>query len=254
MTTQFNLKKESERVQFVLNKRNLPTMRASVGLTLDVSGSMRTLFTNGTVQRLVEQIIPVALRADDNGNLDVYTFSDEASAVTQVAGATEKNYQGFVRREILDNSKVDLWNGTDYQPVLDKMLKDYGFYKTEKKGFLGSLFGNSEPSQELQSNSASGEAVINYFITDGENNDKNKAYNLLKKMQDAKCNMYVLFVALGDANFSFIEKCANDFGNVGFVNVNDLTKFVNADDIYEQLLPEELCNWVRQKQVIKVQP
>ena len=270
----FNLEKEKQRVSFTLQKRNLPTMRASVGLTLDVSGSIEPLFKQGVIQRLVEQIVPIGLRFDDNGNLDVYTFSS-SDMIAQVDGATEKNYDGFVRREIINNSAVPKWGGTDYSPVLNKMLEDYGFYgggsdynrklsgnatpssAPEKKGFFSKLFGGSkEPAKPtprghvLQESSASGEAVINYFITDGENSDQSRTYELLRKVRDAKANIYIMFIGVGRANFQFIERCGNDFSNVGFLNVADLQAFTDSDDIYEKLLPDELVNWLKQKATV----
>lgn len=237
---QFDLSKEKQKVAFTLAKRNLPEMRASVGLSLDVSGSIHGLFNQGVIQRIVEQIVPIGLRFDDNGNLDVYTFSD-GDNTTQVEGATEQNYQGFVKREILDNSKVNKWGGTSYAPVIDQMLKDYGFYQDKKSGWFG------KTTTELQAKSTSGEAVVNYFITDGENDDKAATEALLQQCEDAKVNMYFCFIGVGHANFSFIERMGEKFGNVGFINIEDLAKFVDADDIYEQLLPAEMTTWLQQK-------
>lgn len=278
---QFNLEKEKQRVAFTLQKRDLPDMRASVGITLDVSGSTENLYKCGTIQRVLEQIIPIGLRFDDNGNLDVYTFS-RGDMISQVEGATEKNYNGFVCREIVNNDSVKKWSGTSYAPIIEHMLEEYGFYGggseynrslagsqlaaqpavQPKKGFWAKLFGSddsmSAPAQVsrskaehvLQHASASGEAVINYFITDGDNDDKDRTYRLLKNVQNAGCNIYFLFIGVGNgSDFSFIRKLGDEFNNVGFLSVADLQKFTDSDDIYEQLLPEELTNWLKQKKV-----
>lgn len=241
---QFNLDKEKQKVAFTLSKRNLPQMRASVGLALDISGSTSGLYKRGVIQRLVEQIVPVGLRFDDNGNLDVYTFADGES-ISQVTGATEHNYPNFVKREILENTAVDKWGGTSYAPVIEKMLVDYGFrYEQKSGGFAG--FGGSI-KRLLKESSTSGEAVVNYFITDGVNDDKKATEALLQECQDAKANMYFCIIGVGDADFSFIEHLGEKFGNVGFLNVSDLEKFVDSDDIYEQLLPPEMTDWLKQK-------
>jgi len=243
---QFNLEKEKQKVAFTLSKRNLPQMRASVGLALDISGSTANLYKRGVIQRLVEQIIPVGLRFDDNGNLDVYTFAD-GDAIGQVTGATEHNYADFVKREILDNNAVSKWGGTSYAPVIEQMLSDYGFRYTAKTGgFAG--FGGKQ-TRMLKESSTSGEAVINYFITDGVNDDKKATEALLQECQDAKANMYFCIIGVGDADFSFIEHLGEKFGNVGFLNVSDLQKFVDGDDIYEQLLPTEMTDWLKQKTI-----
>ncbi len=248
----FNLQKESERVRFVLEKRKLPPMRAAVGFTLDVSGSTQGLYTGGVIQSVVQQIIPVGLRFDDNGSLDAWTFNNGDSA-TEIAQATADNYEGFVEREIIRNSAVPKWGGTDYAPVLQMMLRKYGFLShgnAQPTGLIKRLFGRSSGSnaETLGPNSRSGEAVINYFITDGQNEDKDATYTLLQQCEKAKANIYFLFIGVGSQAFPFLERIAKDFGNTGFLNVTDLQKFVDSDDIYEQLLPEELTGWLKQKQ------
>lgn len=237
-----DLAKQSARVQLVLTKRQLPNMRASVGLTLDVSGSTQGLYASGTIQRLLEQIVPVALKADDNQNLDVYTFSS-GEMINQVDGATAENYENFVQEQILDNDDVDKWSGTSYAPVIQQMIEDYGFVR-KAGGFLG--FGGTT---QLVSESASGEAVLNYFITDGENDDKDATEKLFAQLETAKSNMYFMLIGVGHQSFSFLRQLADRHGNVGFLNVSDLQKFVNEDNLYEQLLPVELTQWLKQKTV-----
>lgn len=241
----FNLDKQNEKVQLVLQKRNLPTMRASVGITLDISGSTQGLYKRGTMQRVVENLIPVGIKFDDNGNLDVRTFADGDTYQVIGSGATAANYDGFVKREILDNGQVAKWGGTDYAPVIESMLRDYGFYEPAKKGW----FGGSTPSNTLRPNSTSGEAVLNYIITDGENGDKSETRAILRAAQDAKCNIYFMFIGVGSERFQFIRDIADEFGNVGFLSVADLDKLVDSDDVYEQLLPQELTGWLAQKKV-----
>jgi len=252
--TKFNLEKEAARVKFVLEKRKLPEMKAAVGITLDISGSTQGLYESGQIQRVVQQIIPVGLRFDDNGNLDVRTFSDR-DKIAEITGATADNYEGFVEREILEDEAVPKWGGTWYSPIIKSMLEKYGFYGSEKeatvsKGFFKRMFGGDSAtnnSKHLRPQSDSGEAVINYFITDGRNDDEEATVKLLQECEDAKVNMYFLFIGVGQEDFKFLKMIANKFGNVGFLSVGDLERFVDCDDIYEQLLPEELTGWLIQK-------
>lgn len=230
-------------------------MRAAVGFALDVSGSTRDLYRQGIIQRAVEQIMPVGLQFDDNGSLDGWTFSEGEDMIAELAQATRENYQNFVQREIL-GSGVPKWSGTDYAPVIKLMLKKYGFYgngaPAKRGGFLKRLLGGDSAtgqSGNLRAQSGSGEAVINYFVTDGQNDDQDETYHLLRECQSAKVNMYFLFMGVGDpSRFGFLTKIAEDFGNVGFLSIAELEKFVDSDDIYEKLLPEELTGWLRQKQ------
>ena len=267
----FNLEKEEKRVKFVLEKRNLPKMCAAVGITLDVSSSMQGLYREGRVQRVVEQIVPVGLRFDDNGCLDVKTFSSGESYVSDITKINRNNYEGFVEREILSKSSVPKWGGTDYYPVIKNMLIEYGFYRAgvqgnsranavpKAKGWVGRLWqsiglGNDEDatpsrseSNRLVAESTSGEPVINYFLTDGENDDKTHVRDILLECQHAKVNMYFMFIGIGETSFEFLKEIAKEFDNVGFLSVKDLARFVDADDLYEQLRPEELTKWLKQK-------
>lgn len=59
-------------VGVILEKKKLNNVVARVGLVLDISGSMRNLYRNGTVQKVVERILAVASQFDDDGQLDVF--------------------------------------------------------------------------------------------------------------------------------------------------------------------------------------
>ncbi|MDQ0194949.1 arginyl-tRNA synthetase [Paenibacillus wynnii] len=43
-------------VQFTLEKKELTGVTARVGIVLDITGSMRNLYNNGTVQEVVERL------------------------------------------------------------------------------------------------------------------------------------------------------------------------------------------------------
>ena len=45
--------------------------RAKVAVAMDFSGSMSSLYRNGSVQSVLSRLMPLALRFDDNGELDV---------------------------------------------------------------------------------------------------------------------------------------------------------------------------------------
>lgn len=60
-----------DKVKIVLEKKKLTGVRAKVGLVLDISGSMRSLYKIGEVQEAVERIAAVASQFDDDGSLDI---------------------------------------------------------------------------------------------------------------------------------------------------------------------------------------
>ena len=57
--------------------------------------------------------------------------------------------------------------------------------------------------------------------------------------------IYYQLIGVGNEKFRFLRQAAERFPNVGFLAVTDLTTFVADDGIYEQLLPKELCAWLK---------
>lgn len=58
---------------------DLSNHRARVFVVLDRSGSMGHLYRNGAVQDVLTRLLPLALRFDDNGELEVYVFNRECT-------------------------------------------------------------------------------------------------------------------------------------------------------------------------------
>lgn len=73
-----NLLKEIEDRKSIVveekKKRNISIDIAKVVFVLDHSRSMSTLYTNGTVQRTLERIFPLAMQFDDNSEMEFYLF------------------------------------------------------------------------------------------------------------------------------------------------------------------------------------
>lgn len=248
MTT-FRLEKPEEevrRVGFVLQKQGIhERIPAQVGIDIDVSGSMKHLFADGTVQSALERVLPVALYFDDDGRIDAWVFSGDDN-MAPVAQATATNYKDYVRREITDNRDLDriLWGGTNYGPVIRSNLVTYGLLEERQpEGFLGMLFGRKR--DVLGEETRSGIPAINYFLTDGDNSDIEQAWDLLEKAEHAESQIYYIMVGIGPNEFTFLRRAAAAFPNVGFVSAADLGQFVGSDDAYEKLLPAELCSWLK---------
>lgn len=239
MTT-FQLEKDVERVKFVLEKRGIDhVVRAGVALDLDVSGSMKDMYGEGVVQRVVERVLPLALACDDNGIIDVWGFS---SGVAKACDVSRDNYQGYVEAEMLEEDgelEPILWQGTNYAPVVRANLEHYGLLTRTR----GGLFRRAK--DELQEESSLGLPIIVYFVTDGENTDHADAWQLFEQLHAAESQVYVMLIGIGNQQYAFLKKAADTFSNVGFLSVPNLASFVNDDAVYEQLLPRELCEWLK---------
>lgn len=59
-----------------LEKRNLQDVVARVALVVDMSGSMNRSYNDGTVQEIVNKILPVAVQFDNDGELEFWFFGD----------------------------------------------------------------------------------------------------------------------------------------------------------------------------------
>lgn len=71
------------------NKIDMTKHVARVALAMDYSGSMSNLFRNGSVQETVSRLLPIALRFDDNGELESWLFSNGSE---RLAAVTKDNY------------------------------------------------------------------------------------------------------------------------------------------------------------------
>lgn len=254
----FNLQKDTEKVKkFVFEKTQLPHITSEVVAILDASQSTQELYFGGTIQEAVQRVLPVALNFDDNGDVPVYCFNDEDNYSLVDTPLTKDNYQNYVANFILGNPRVPKWGGTDYAPVLEQSLEDLGFYKplnpkTSTRGFFKKLLGNliDQPEEEelvLDSKSTTGYPAILYFFTDGENNndDRIQTTNLIKDCVSTNVQAYINFIGVGKANFSYLQRIANQFPNVGFVQIKDLQSVsTDSDKLYEYLLPDELLKWL----------
>lgn len=229
----FQLEKGVEKTKFVLAKKNVsPTIRAQVAANLDVSGSTRGLFSSGQMQEAFQRVMPIGVTFDDNGEIDVFLFTDGSSACHLKPTASKANYDKYINESVLHGSPIGLWGGTSYAPVIKKNLEEFGFYK--------GIF-----SKSLQSQSKSNMPVVVYFFTDGENDDQSATRKILQECQDAKCNIYFLFIGVGTGcDFKFLKKIGDEFTNTGFLSVADLNTFQDDDKIYDALLPQELCGWL----------
>lgn len=246
----FDLAKRENIVRFVLDKREVkqpPKLR--VGAALDVSGSAQPLFHSGVMQRTLDRLVPLALKFDDNGELDLWAFDD---GFAQLETVTKHNYEGYVKKEILNNSSLSKWGSTKYAGPWSSILEHYFPSKrteaspaTEKKGFFKSLFGGGSaatPAATIVRAPTSNLPAMGLFITDGANSDAARAQAVLQNSQDVP--VYWQMIGVGDPQyFGFLEKMADDFPNVGFLHLNSLD--ISDEDLYDLLLSDELCNWLK---------
>lgn len=216
-----------KKVEIVLTKRGLenpPPTR--VCLAIDVSGSMAGLYSNGTVQRVVDRLMAVSVKFDDDGSLDVFTFDTRAH---ECKAATPTAFADYVKNEIIQGPGPK-WGGTSYAPV----IKDIS-----NKFFPKKIFGGRKD----------GLPAFVIFITDGENDDRQNAIAALKDSESV--DIYWQMVGIGGAAFTFIRHVADTMGNVGFMDIRDIATLPD-ERLYEGLVNEEFASWIKARPQQKV--
>lgn len=197
---------------------SLSNLTSRVALVLDFSGSMRNLYKNGTVQSVIERIMPIAMQFDDNGELDLWIFE---SGYTYIGSVSRDNFYGLAT-EIMNRYRM---GGTNYAPVMKDIYNKYI---------------KSEPAQ-----------IANYviFITDGDNSDKRETTETMKEY--SKYPIFWQFVGIGREGFSYLEKL-DDMGgryvdNADFFAIKDINE-MDDNTLYRKLL-DEYPGWLENPKV-----
>jgi hypothetical protein len=201
----------------VLEKKNLTNVIARVALVLDISGSMRGLYKNGTVQRVVERILAVASRFDDDGTLDIWVYDNEFSRLKSV---TEREFANYVDEYILKNDLVHKFGRNDEPPVMEDVIRKY------------------------TSESPSKDPAFIVFINDGG------CKRTIKKpvVESSNKPLFWQFVGIGESNFDTLEKLDTMEGryidNANFFHIKDIENITDVE-LYEQLL-NEFPTWLKE--------
>ncbi len=229
MTTTLDVNKLDMRKELILDiKKNkgLEGQKAQVTVCLDYSGSMKTLYTNGTVQTVMERLLPVAMAFDDNQEIDFYLFSNR---YWRLAGIKLSNLADYVTNHII--GKYDM-SATSYAPVLKALFDDF----TSGGSFLG--FGKKR-KQTLDL------PVYNIFITDGNCDDKSNTEEVIRDM--SKYGIFNQFVGIGYEQFMFLDKLDNlsgrEIDNANFFKVQNIGMETDAS-LYDKLLTE-FPSWIQ---------
>jgi len=227
-----DLVKLRERKESVLNLKKdmgLGSQKAQVVLALDYSGSMGSLYANGTVQDTVERILPLGLAFDDNGEVDFYLF--ENGSVKLPENITLKNLDGYIQNKVIGKYSM---GGTNYAPVLREIQRDFA---PKKQGSFLGLGGTPGKMKD---------PVYIIFITDGDNFDRSETEDIVRSMSEQ--GFFIQFVGIGRESFSFLQKLDDLKGrkidNANFFSISDIKNFPDSQ-LYPSLM-NEFPGWVAQ--------
>ncbi|MEK5209590.1 VWA domain-containing protein [Psychrobacillus sp. FSL H8-0510] len=226
-----NLIDLTKKAKIVLEKKKLVEVKAEIVVAIDRSGSMYRLYSDGTVQNLVERLLGIGMNMDANKEIDVFQFNQGSK---YIGVATEENHANFVR-----DKKMSADGGTNYAPVMKEIIAKYS--GTEKKGRLGSLFGKKSTEAVKPTH-----PTFVFFITDGDNSDEKETERLIR--ESANQPIFWQFVGIGNEPLKFLQKLDDLEGryvdNADFFKVSNLKKTTD-EELYEKLLTE-FPSWLQE--------
>ena len=217
-------------------KVDLGSMRAKVVVVLDYSGSMSSLYSNGTVQNTINRLVPLGLTFDDNGTIDVFLFQSDYRKMEDL---NLSNYEYYVQN-VIKRSGYSM-GGTNYAPVLRAIID--GDSK-RKGGFLG-IGRKTVATNPIVDN---GDPTFILFITDGENGDRSATDNIIIKC--STMNVFIQFIGIGNSSFTYLKKLdefpARARDNTGFTKMADLNR-ASDQELYTNVL-EQFSAWLNNLQ------
>lgn len=209
-----NLRKQL--VELTLIKKQLTGVTARVGIVLDITGSMRSLYARGVVQEVVERILAVASKFDDNGSLDVWVYDTEFSRLPPV---TEQELGSYVFTHITNNDSIHKFGRNNEPPVMQDVIEKYT---------------KEEPDTT---------PVFIIFINDGG------VVKPTRKVIMAASSLPIFwqFVGIGDSDFEVLKQLDTMSGrlvdNASFIHL-DRIEDVSDEELYDQLL-NEFPQWLK---------
>ena len=165
------------------------------------------------LMRKVQEFVDMP-KFDDNGELDVYTFSNNCKKINP--GMTEANYENYVANYI---DKQHVYGGTCYAPVIKMIDRDF--------------------------NNNSKIPTIVFFITDGNNSDKTATDEAIRTASEH--GIFYMFIGIGNEKFTYLQKLDDLTGrkvdNTGFMKIQDLNT-VSNDELFLRSL-KDFIPWLK---------
>lgn len=196
---------------------NLDVHKAKVAVVMDKSGSMQHHFYSGGVQAILNRLLPLAVKFDDNGELETFVFNTDCQLITPAM--TLDNFSTYVETQILGKGHSPI-GGTRYAPVIKTTMKKMACFKSEIPIFV-------------------------IVVTDGDNNDKLETDESIRKSSEFP--IFYQFIGIGHDTFNYLQKLDNLSGrkvdNTAFINCRNIAS-MSDDELYAKLL-EQYPQWLK---------
>lgn len=157
-----------------LEKKGLGEHTARVALCLDISGSMFDLYRSGKMQALVERVLAVGVRFDDDGQVDCFLFGEKAHQPPPIGIDNFHSYVADVQ------GRYGLEGSTYYGKVMQLIRQHY--------------FGTSGPRNAPHRDQT---PVYVMFVTDGQTMDQQVTRDQV--VASSYEPLFWQFMAIGDS-------------------------------------------------------
>lgn len=237
------LQKKTQKAGVILAKKGLtapPIMRVAVAI--DISGSMDDEIKDGSVQKIMDQLLGIGAKFDDDGSIDIFQFDDRADYVGVCAATSFGSY--------VNDVGLRSRGGTRYVPIID-LINRHMFTQPSspvaappaaKKGFFG--FGGKEAGPAPSSDFDPTIPVLVFFITDGESSD---SFAAVKASLEKTMNHPIYWQLIGINNqgveFKVLRQLGDDLPNTGFIKMNGFNQ--TDEQLYGEVISDELVAWVK---------
>ena len=231
--------------QTSLQQISFESHTAQVALVMDISGSMRNLFDDGTVQELIARTMALGLNFDDNGAIDIFAFGAKAHNLGELTVDAFTNASKWIL------SKTGFEGDTKYAAPILEIAKHYGFCQTQtistsSKGFFGLFSSTQQEEKDVWTSSQKMQHPIYVlFVTDGENSDKSSTRDIIKNI--SKYPIFFQFIGIGNGSFSFLQELDSiqnrAVDNASFFAVSN-PKAMAAEELFAKMMMEYPA-WVK---------
>lgn len=200
----------------VLLTKQAADVRARIIMVIDKTGSIYPQYKNGTIHRVVERMVPVAIQLDDDGRLEPYLY---ATSYARLPDLTVDQLEAWSAKYLHTTGKR---GGINYAKI--------GGVNQEVP-IIAEVLDQVRPQDRTP--------ILVLFFTDG--GFSNRAS--IKKLITHAANFPVFwqFIGLGKAHYGLLEELDDLPGrvvdNAGFFAVDDINDVTDAD-LYQRLLAE----------------
>jgi stress response protein SCP2 len=203
-----------------LEKHKLTDVVAQVALLIDISGSMYDTFKDGTVQSVIDKIVPLAMQFDDNGEFELWYFG---SGTKRMPAVTIKNYPQAAADWY--SLMRQYGSGTDLAPALSDVIAEYK--------------GGKLPAYVL-------------CITDGATSNTSKVKRLISDA--SKEPIFWQFIGIGKGNYGVLEELDmmrnRTVDNANFFELDDIRRIDNTE-LYSRMLAE-FPLWLKEAKRLRI--